>query len=57
MSLLLISNIALNRDSLPVVVGHTLNELLEALPTASPGHHRGGAFGYQRPHRSFSDAT
>src|SRR5215211_2036128 len=54
--LLLISNIALNRDSLPAVAGHPLNELVEALLTASPGDDR-GAFGRQRAHRSFSDAA
>src|SRR5215210_1944612 len=35
--LLLISNIALNRDSLPAVVGYPLDELVEALLSASPG--------------------
>src|SRR5215212_11536818 len=54
--LLLISNIALHRDSLPAVAGYPLNELVETLLSASPGHHR-GAFDRQRPHRSFSDAA
>src|SRR5215213_2194846 len=54
--LLLIGYIALNRDSLPAVAGHPLDEIIEALLTARPGHHR-GALGCQRPYRSFSDAA
>src|SRR5215212_929191 len=38
--LLLISNIALHRDSLPAVAGHPLDQLVEALLTASSGHDR-----------------